>query len=539
MELVARRLLSAPVVLAIFFVAIPPALFYWHPHSFWASTDYQPHSLADGLNMAYRLADFKLYPARGLMDHPGVPFYFMSWLALALTGYPVASAGPDFLASVMPHVEKFHQVTIWLGALVGGCGVYIFAHAARKLVPIGVVLISLVIWLVSTPATLLMFMSPSIDSFALLINGLFFLTLVRLAYDSEITPRLVIIAACVGAFAYLNKLSYVYVPLALLAVIVVSLVLRGSGWLRSGRLLALYVAALISTVAAVGFIIIGRYGFRVLRDFHKSVILGSGMYGTGARDVVSGDEVWHAIMKIPDDGAYAMFIALAAGIFLIVGGFVAGLRSERHAPVAIMSIGAGIASVLSVLIVLKHYDRHYTAGVSATLPCCVVAGYLLMRPWADRLRQVWIPLATVAMLSMAWLILPKVIALQVSNAAESERAKADSEDLHAFIAQAKGLVEFAYRTDFPEYGEGFLIAFASVPRLTDAYVQTRTKVSSSMADALIDREVSAYVIDKNYFPTVESLKAAPNVALLGSKPVKFKEGDKLIELRTAYILIPG
>ena len=35
------------------------------------------------------------------------------------------------------------------------------------------------------------------------------------------------------------------------------------------------------------------------------------------------------------------------------------------------------------------------------------------------------------------------------------------------------------------------------------------------------------------------VKAAPNVALLDPKPVKFAEGDRLIELQTVFFLIRG
>ena len=83
-----------------------------------------------------------------------------------------------------------------------------------------------------------------------------------------------------------------------------------------------------------------------------------------------------------------------------------------------------------------------------------------------------------------------------------------------------------------------MIHYASVPRLTDDYVQGR-RIFSSMAAGLIDRDVGAYVIDKASFPTAESVKAAPDVVLSGPKPVAFKDGDRLIELRTVFILIPG
>ena len=43
----------------------------------------------------------------------------------------------------------------------------------------------------------------------------------------------------------------------------------------------------------------------------------------------------------------------------------------------LISIGAGVASLVSAIFVMKHYAVHYTAGVSATLPASVVACYLL------------------------------------------------------------------------------------------------------------------------------------------------------------------
>jgi hypothetical protein len=96
-----------PCVLALLFFPVPLLLFYAYPSSFWAATDYQTLGLADALNMAYRIADRQMYFARGMINHPGVPFYFMNWLALALTGFPLASADPGFLDRVIEHIEEF------------------------------------------------------------------------------------------------------------------------------------------------------------------------------------------------------------------------------------------------------------------------------------------------------------------------------------------------------------------------------------------------------------------------------------------------
>ena len=138
---------------------------------------------------------------------------------------------------------------------------------------------------------------------------------------------------------------------------------------------------------------------------------------------------------------------------------------------------------------------------------------------------------------MAAQTMPSLIAVLASRHTATELAAADYEDIRAHLRDEKRIVEFVYKSPFAEYGEGFVVTYGSVPRLTDAYRESRPNVISSIADGLNDREVGAYVLDKNYFPTAESVKAASNIALLSSKPVAMRDGDKLIELRTTFLLI--
>jgi hypothetical protein len=501
-------------------------------------TDYEPLGLADALNMAYRLGDRQMYEAVGMAYHPGVPFYLMSWLALAFTGYPIAS-GENFFSTVLGHVEDYHRMILCLGALVGAAGVYIFARAARNLVSVGVTATGLALWLVSTPATLLSFMSVGIDAFALLINGLFLAVLVRLAYEKDVDPSIVVFAACVGALAYMNKLSYIYIPFALYGAIFMKLVFCRAGWLRGFWILTIYLGTFALIILATAFLIIGWDSFRDLRRYHQSVIWGSELYGTGDQTVVSSGEIRRAIAAIPVDRAYAIPIALLSGASLVVAGLATGLNRAGQIPLAVISIATGAAAVLSALIVLKHYDIHYTAGVSATLPACVVCSYLLTKSWSFGPRLVRATLAAIAILVMAAQVKVPLIYTLASRTNGNQRAKADLEEINSYLAGSKRAVEFAYKTPFAQFGEGFVIIYASVPRLTYEYFQNRPQVISSLMAGKVTRDIGAYVIDKGYFPTVESVKAAPNLALLDPKPVKFNEGDKLIELRTVFLLIRG
>jgi hypothetical protein len=132
-------------------------------------------------------------------------------------------------------------------------------------------------------------------------------------------------------------------------------------------------------ILAVGCLIIGWNEFLHVLRFHKNVVFGSGLYGTGDQVVVSTSEMWRTLTAIPQDRAYAMLIAPVIGAGLVVGGLFAAWRGSQHILVGLICIGAGLASGSAAVFVLKHYEIHYTAGVSSTLPASIVACYLLRR----------------------------------------------------------------------------------------------------------------------------------------------------------------
>jgi hypothetical protein len=110
-------------------------------------------------------------------------------------------------------------------------------------------------------------------------------------------------------------------------------------------------------------------------------------------------------------------------------------------------------------------------------------------------------------------------------------------DINAHTAGMKRVVDFAYHVPFSQYGEGYVVHFAGIPRLTQEYLRNRQGVTNSITEQSVSEDVGAYVIDKGYFSDVEAVKNAQNLDLLGPKPVQFRADDKLIELRTVFLLI--
>lgn len=532
-------LLSKPLTLAILFFAIPPALAILFPFSLWSGSDYELLSLANALNMAYRLADFKLYAALGLSDHPGVPFYVLSWLALAITGHPLGLPGLTLFNPVVESVEKFHFAAICLAALTGAAAVFIFARSAQKLVPPWVAVTAIAIWLFCSPATILTFASPGNESFAFFINSLFFAVLMKLAFEQPIKWQTFVLAGCIGAIAYLNKLSYVYVPVALLAATTVKLIVGRAGWIRGIRLSAVGLLAFMLTTLAVAYFVIGWSGFRQVLGFHLRVFLGSGLYGEGNQTVVSGSAVWNALLAIPADRTCAVLLGLIGGIGVGFFGIVTALRKPQHLSIAVLSIGAGVAASASSLIVLKHYRDYYTAGVSATLPLCFVCGYLLVKAAERRLEARYHLVGILMALLMAWPVAESVLR-QLRNTSEKSRlAKLDAAEISVLTAHGKLAAYYTYKTPFAEFGEGFVIRYASVPRLTEAYLQNEQNILNTITSGTTAKKVGIYVIDKKYFGSADAIRNAPNLDLLGPKPVTYREGDRLVELRTVFLLVRG
>ena len=118
---------------------------------------------------------------------------------------------------------------------------------------------------------------------------------------------------------------------------------------------------------------------------------------------------------------------------------------------------------------------------------------------------------------------------------------------HALVETARPLgidressIDFLYSVPSPFYGEGFMLYVACVPRLTQEYHRERPHMFSADAPDSPPRLISAYVIHKAYFPTIERIKAADNLAVFNYRnPVTFEQADQVIELRTSFLLLRG
>ena len=242
-----------------------------------------------------------------------------------------------------------------------------------------------------------------------------------------------IFAAGVGAFAYLNKLSFIYVFLTLAGVGVLSMLFRRVGIRKSFAGSALFAGVFVGSILFVGLFIIGWNEFLHALRFHKNIIVGTGLYGGGDQSVVTGSQLLAALKAIPIDKVYCLAIAPVAGLALIAGGFLtAAFRGKQYLPTALISIGTGTAAVLAAASVLKHYDAHYTPAVSPTLPACMVAGCMLAGAWNFRPRMIAAVVSFAAIVLMIREIAPALADHLNSKISVNAMAMADLKDIEGF-----------------------------------------------------------------------------------------------------------
>ena len=340
----------------------------------------------------------------------------------------------------------------------------------------------------------------------MLINALFLYALVRVASDEALLPRVSILLAAVSVFAYLNKLSFINVGLALAAASALAFLFRGASLRQCLRSMALFNAVCFGILLLVGIFLIGWNEFLTTLRFHKNVILGSGLYGTGDHFVIAPSSLLNAVKSIPVDKVYCVAIAPVFGLVLVAGAFLTAVfRGKEHLPTVVICFGAGTAAVLAAASVLKHYHSHYSASVSPTLPACIVAGYMLAAAWNLRPRMIWATICLAALVLLTRETAPALAVHLNSTISVNAEAMADLKEIEKLPIDKDASIAFTYSAPFAFFGEGFVIYLACVPRMTAEYHRDRPRMFSASAPGSPPRNIDAVVIHKGYFPTVDSI----------------------------------
>jgi hypothetical protein len=119
-----QRLASSPFIgllLAIGLLATWLTICLVWPVQFWAANnDYVYLSLAHAIHFQTSLHQ-NVESDYGLLSHPGVPFYFASWLALRVAA--LSDSGGDIVRSVLSHPDHFFWATRIIAGLIGAAAI--------------------------------------------------------------------------------------------------------------------------------------------------------------------------------------------------------------------------------------------------------------------------------------------------------------------------------------------------------------------------------------------------------------------------------
>ena len=118
-------------------------------------------------------------------------------------------------------------------------------------------------------------------------------------------------------------------------------------------------------------------------------------------------------------------------------------------------------------------------------------------------------------------------------------AMADLKDIEGLPIDEKSSIAFTYSAPFSYLGEGFSLYVACVPRLTAEYHRDRPRMFSTLTPDSPPRKIGAIVVHKAYFPTVDSIKSSSNLTTFGNEPLTWQAGDKIVDLRTVFVLLRG
>ena len=525
-----RRAVIIAVLLGVFLATMTFSL----RGSFWTSQDYGMLSLSHALHLEQRLRHWESNPAPGLAGHPGIPFYFASWLAVALVVPPFSAAGFDRFSEIIANAEAIYVANQAIAIVLVALGCYAFVRVATSVATLGVILAALGMWLGSTYQAILTSTSLSIETFALPLNVLFLWILLRLAASPRISAADSVIAGVVAALGYLLKLPYLYVAFGLFAAFIASTIVHRTRFVRSLKTAALMTTSFVVCVAGVGYSVIGEAGFHALLRFHKSVLLHSGLYGEGESGVVQASHVKSALHSFLSYGSMAPWVALMLGLMCVLFA-ITGRRSGKTQPSeVVLGIGAGVAALLAAMGVLKHFGEHYVAGVAPSLPAVVIALFLLINrvhPNFSRPFGLLLAILLTYGLSHSFYFAVRHKRHDVSHHLDILDDRRQLEDL---LQAREGRALFTYHVPMHEFGEGFILHYSGIAVLQQEYqAQDRSRVSSFMHPKGLFNYV---VLDKAYFPNLSAVRSATNLNLCGVA-VPPSSADRMVELRRCIVVI--
>lgn len=470
-------------------------VFVWPTH-FWATgNDYVYLSLAHAIHFEFAL-HHKIDPDAALLNHPGLPFYFTSWLALRAAAFSEGSN--EIIQSALSHPDDFFLASRIIAGLITAAAVGA-AWLLLRGITAGWRLLAMLAFFATTSASLRYGLTLlGNETFALPLAVLLFWTIGLLARASPRANWPWLLLGSVAALGYVVKLLYLDLLVASAAVAAID---AWWGCRRPGmtlliefiRRVTLLAVAFLAVAGSLLLAVLGRNGLKALLTFHASIFTHSGNYGSGEVGLVSTVAVGDALTKIAETALPYPLVAVVAALIVVLW---EKSRSGSLDRLTALWVTAALAAMLSAAAaVLKHFGSHYVVSISAILP------FALLPVLAQR-RFRWVAAAAVA----GGL---GVTAFQAAHefALESQAAAEIAED-EIRIAAMPLLPEEArlwtYRVASEKFATAFVATYSGLQSLTAALADPSLRDFSSYS--MINRPYRYIVLDHDYFPDADAVR---------------------------------
>lgn len=456
---VARGLHGAEF-LFLFAAAICLYLF-WHrvvvgiPISFWAFPwDWPVMSLAQGVNIDFWMRE---PGSRALSQaqfyQPGLWFQFASFAIYRATS---GSGSPrELFDAVLQDPQSFWNVYQAMPMVLTLVGLILLWRHARHLPSLArcAVVGCYFVSLASLQYGTYEFFN---ESFTLPLAAIFFPLAVSMLAQDQRRPHLkALLCGLAGSGLYLHKMNYVVWPAALIPALLAAAWAQRLSWKDAVGRSVLLVAGLALGVGVFGFLLLSREGLMLMLESHKAIFIGSGVYGTGGKTVVSLSVLLKNLAALWEaDRWILVFLAACTGLALwrIGRQWRDTVWLRRYLPEAIFVFGAAI---LMLVAVLKHFQPYYVVSFVAVYP------FLLIWLTQAGVRSAAIVALLLTAIGLAAAV-PSALAQKQNFAAADMRNKADREIILARGLQPGRSRLWMYRSIDPICGRLFLVSFSGV-----------------------------------------------------------------------------
>ncbi len=416
-------------------------------------------SLAQAINIDFWFSAGGPRPlSQAQFYQPGMMYQMVSWLVYRLTSPQIAESAHDLFRRICMNPDSFWLGIQFVALLLALSSIVLLWRRARDIKFLSLIAVLSVYFVCSSATRYGIFLFWN-ESFSLLLAILFFTYAAKLL-KSNFVPTLMDICLCglFAGFLYMHKLNYIVWGLAFIPALFAKCCLEDKRWSRFAIQVGVYFASIVLAVQGLGRLLLGNHGFSEMMGAHRGILMGSEIYGGGARTVFNLKMMLNDLFYFVHSDRYALvffciFTLLPIALLVKNRSNIDWLRKNLPELVLLLS-----ALLVMGLALVKHFQTHYTVSIAAIFPLLLI---WLYRAGMQKLIPLLIPLIVFAVHHNAN---TQVVYNQSCRESEKQSLADEVEILKMPMATGETRL-WMYRAIVPSFQRLFAIDFAGLGSL--------------------------------------------------------------------------